>query len=98
MRALVLHRDADTVTPVLESVETDRLPEGDVLVDVAYSSLNYKDGLAVTNRGKIIRGDFPFVPGIDLAGTVAASETEAFREGDRVILTGWGTGEDRWGG
>src|SRR5690606_15673160 len=74
------------------------LPDGDVLIDVAYSSLNYKDGLAVTGKGKIVRAPFPFVPGIDLAGTVAESESDRFRPGDAVILTGWGTGEDRWGG
>ena len=97
-RALVLHRDADAVRPAIEELDESRLPEGDVLVDVAYSSLNYKDGLSVTNRGKIVRGDFPFVPGIDLAGAVAESASPAFTPGDRVILTGWGTGEDRWGG
>ena len=64
MRALVLHKDGDDVRPVIEEVEEARLPEGDVLIDVAYSSLNYKDGLAVTNRGKIVRGEFPFVPGM----------------------------------
>ena len=82
---------------VLE-VDASDLPEGEVLVDVAASSLNYKDGLAVTGKGKIIRGDFPFVPGIDLAGTVATSTDERWAPGDRVVLTGWGTGEDRWGG
>ena len=98
MRALLLHREGDSIQPRLEEVDDAQLPEGDVLIDVAYSSLNYKDGLAVTNKGKIIRGDYPFVPGIDLAGTVAASESPLFAEGDAVILTGWGTGEDRWGG
>ncbi|MDX1420382.1 MAG: MDR family oxidoreductase [Rubricoccaceae bacterium] len=97
-RALVLHKDGDTVRPVVEDVEPERLPEGDVLLDVAYSSLNYKDGLAVTNRGKIVRADYPFVPGIDLAGTVLVSASPEFAEGDRVVLTGWGTGEERWGG
>ena len=98
MRALLLHHEGDTARPQIEEVDESRLPEGDVLIDVAYSSLNYKDGLAVTNKGKIIRGDYPFVPGIDLAGTVAASDSPLFAEGDEVILTGWGTGEDRWGG
>jgi acrylyl-CoA reductase (NADPH) len=97
-RALVLHREGDAVRPAVEEVEEGRLPEGDVLVDVAFSSLNYKDGLAVTDRGKIVRAPYPFVPGIDLAGTVAASASPSFRVGDAVILTGWGTGEDRWGG
>ena len=98
MRALILHRDGDAVRPVLEDVDDALLPEGDVLIDVAYSSLNYKDGLAVTNQGKIVRGDYPFVPGIDLAGTVVSSASPLYHTGEEVILTGWGTGEDRWGG
>lgn len=97
-RALVLHKDADAVRPVVEAVDASRLPEGDVLIAVAYSSLNYKDGLAVTDRGKIVRAPYPFVPGIDLAGRVLDSAAPGFQEGDGVILTGWGTGEDRWGG
>ena len=97
MRALVLH-DPRTPDPRIESVDPADLPPGDVVVDVAHSSLNYKDGLAVTGRGKIVRGAFPFVPGIDLAGTVATSESDAWAPGDSVILTGWGTGEERWGG
>ena len=62
MKALVLHKEGDDVRPIIEDVEESRLPDGDVLIDVAYSSLNYKDGLAVTNKGKIVRGDYPFVP------------------------------------
>ena len=96
MRALLLHDDAPRAR--LTDVSPAALPAGDVLIDVAYSSLNYKDGLAVTGAGKIVRGAYPFVPGIDLVGTVAASESERWSVGDRVILTGWGTGEDRWGG
>ena len=96
MRALLLSsaRGPAAVT----DVSSDHLPEGDVLVDVSHSSLNYKDGLAVTGRGKIIRGAFPFVPGIDLAGVVAESASDRWRRGDAVLLTGWGTGENRWGG
>ena len=97
MRALVLHRDPDHRAE-LADVSEDALPDGEVLIDVSHSSLNYKDGLAVTGTGKIVRGAFPFVPGIDLAGTVAESASGLWREGDRVVLTGWGTGEDRWGG
>jgi acrylyl-CoA reductase (NADPH) len=74
------------------------LPAGDVLIDVSHSAINYKDGLAITGKGKIIRGEFPFVPGIDLVGTVAEDATGRFEAGDGVILTGWGTGESRWGG
>ena len=97
MRALVLHRDPDHRVSI-EDLPTDKLPDGDVQIRVSHSSLNYKDGLAVTNKGKIVRGDFPFVPGIDLAGTVEVSGSDAWAPGDPVILTGWGTGEDRWGG
>jgi len=82
----------------VRSLAPDALPDGNVRVAVAYSSLNYKDALAVTGEGKIIRGEFPFVPGIDLVGQVEASETEAFAPGDWVIQTGWGLGEHRWGG
>ncbi len=98
MRALVLHLENSIVRPIIEEVDESRLPEGDVLIDVAYSSLNYKDGLAVTNTGKIIRGEFPFVPGIDVAGTVVESHSPKWKPRDQVILTGWSTGEARWGG
>lgn len=97
-RALLLHAADGSPRPEVVSVSEDRLPEAEVLVDVAFSSLNYKDALAVTGRGKIVRGAFPFVPGIDLAGTVAASDAPGFAPGDAVVLTGWGTGEERWGG
>ena len=97
-RALLLHRTDDAIRPEVATVDDARLPAGDVLIDVSYSSLNYKDGLAVTGRGKIVRGEFPFVPGIDLAGTVVEDASGAFASGDEVVLTGWGTGEDRWGG
>ena len=98
MRALLIRPADETMTAELAEVPASRLPNGDVLIDVAHSSLNYKDGLAVTGQGKIVRGGFPFVPGIDLAGTVAESQSERWSPGDRVVLTGWGTGEDRWGG
>ncbi|MEM7139556.1 MAG: MDR family oxidoreductase [Actinomycetota bacterium] len=81
----------------LEQLVDDDLPAGDVLVDVGYSSLNYKDGMALTGEGRIIR-KFPMVPGIDLVGTVRSSENERFAAGDEVILTGWGVGERYWGG
>lgn len=96
--ALVLDETRGGLAAEVRSLASDGLPEGDVWVHVAYSSLNYKDALAVTGEGKIIRGDFPFVPGIDLVGQVEASEVEAFAPGDWVIQTGWGLGEQRWGG
>ena len=81
----------------LADLSVDDLPPGEVLVDVAYSTLNYKDALAITGAGKIVR-QFPFVPGIDLAGTVSESADTRFAPGDAVILTGWGVGERHWGG
>jgi acrylyl-CoA reductase (NADPH) len=75
----------------------DALPNGDVLVRIAYSSLNYKDGLALSGQGRIVRS-YPMVPGIDLAGTVEESRSADFKPGDRVLSTGWGVGERYWGG
>lgn len=96
-KALVLDQVAGQVHAEMRQLQASDLPTGDVLVDVAYSSLNYKDGLAVTNTGKIIRS-FPMIPGIDFAGTVLESTNECFQSGDQVILTGWGVGEQHWGG
>jgi acrylyl-CoA reductase (NADPH) len=97
IKALVLNQTDGNTTADIRQLETSDLPAGEVLVNVAYSSLNYKDGLAVTGTGKIIR-NFPMVPGIDFAGTVAESTAERFQPGDQVILTGWGVGEQHWGG
>ncbi len=96
--ALVLTRDDEgkTHADIRELTEAD-LPDGDVLVDVEYSSLNYKDGLAITGKGKVVRS-FPMVPGIDLAGTVLSSASDDYQPGDKVVLTGWGIGEKHWGG
>ena len=96
-KALVLTQDAGKTVAELKALTDADLPSEEVLVAVDYSSLNYKDGLAVTGRGKIVRR-FPLVPGIDLAGTVLESATPAYRPGDRVVLTGWGVGEGYWGG
>ncbi len=97
-RALLLNQDDDKqVSAAFQDVTTEDLPDGEVLVKVAYSSLNYKDGLAVTGKGKIARS-FPMVPGIDFAGTVVSSSDDAFSEGQSVVLTGWGVGEKHWGG
>lgn len=78
-------------------VSPARLPEGDVTVRVACSTLNYKDALAITGRGSVVRS-FPMVPGIDFAGTVEESTNPDFAPGDRVVLNGWGVGERHWGG
>jgi putative YhdH/YhfP family quinone oxidoreductase len=81
----------------LMSLGADVLPPGEVTLDVAYSSLNYKDGLALTGKGKILR-KLPIVPGIDVAGTVRASTSPAFKPGEAVFATGWNLGESLWGG
>ncbi|MBA3945143.1 MAG: alcohol dehydrogenase catalytic domain-containing protein, partial [Herpetosiphonaceae bacterium] len=81
----------------LQELDQPRLPAGDVLVAIAYSSLNYKDGLALTGKGKIARS-FPMIAGIDLAGTVVESSNAVYNVGDQVVLTGWGIGERHWGG
>jgi putative YhdH/YhfP family quinone oxidoreductase len=81
----------------LQQLSESDLPDGDVTVSVSHSSLNYKDGLAVTGKGKIARS-FPMVCGIDLAGTVTASEADGWAVGDEVIVTGWGLSETHPGG
>jgi acrylyl-CoA reductase (NADPH) len=91
--AVVAREDA----VAFETLSEDALPAQGVTVDVAYSSLNYKDALAVTRRGRIVRR-FPMVLGIDLAGTVAASDDPEFAAGDLVLGTGQGLGESDWGG
>lgn len=97
-RALFLYEKGHGVTPRVEPLDEGRLGEGDVLISVLYSGVNYKDALAITGRGKIIRGDYPFIPGIDLVGRVRDSASEKFRADDLVIATGWGLGETHWGG
>lgn len=95
--ALVLTQRDGRINAQVTQINDAELPEGEVLVDVAYSSLNYKDGLAVTGTGKIIR-QFPMVPGIDFAGVVRGSTDTRYQVGDQVIMTGWGVGENHWGG
>ncbi|MGH8920995.1 MAG: MDR family oxidoreductase [Actinomycetes bacterium] len=81
----------------IRQLSDDDLPEGDVTVDVRYSSLNYKDGLAVMGKGKVVRS-FPLVCGIDLAGAVSASDSAGWQVGDEVVVTGWGLSETHPGG
>jgi acrylyl-CoA reductase (NADPH) len=96
-RAVILENTDGNIHASVRQLPANSLPDGDVLVSVAYSSLNYKDALAVTNRGKIARR-FPMVPGIDFAGTVVESKSSCFQPRDEVVLTGWGVGEEHWGG
>jgi acrylyl-CoA reductase (NADPH) len=96
-KAIVLNKDGGQFTSAIEQVRRDALPAGDVVVRVAYSSLNYKDGLAVTGSPGVVRS-YPMVPGIDLGGTVEASTSSAFTPGDRVVMTACGAGDAHWGG
>ncbi|MBK6960854.1 MAG: oxidoreductase [Gammaproteobacteria bacterium] len=96
--ALVLDRNEDkSVSATIKRLTLADLPDEDVLVDVAYSTVNYKDGLAVTGASPIVR-KFPMVAGIDLAGTVATSRDSRFQPGDRVLVNGYGLSERFWGG
>jgi acrylyl-CoA reductase (NADPH) len=96
--AFVVDTDDGERVAEVRSLEPADLPDADTHLEVLYSSLNYKDALAITGQGKILRGDLPMVPGIDLVGRVLTSENARFAEGDRVIGTGWQLGEVVWGG
>lgn len=96
-RALWVENDNEGYRASVKSLPLSILGQGDVLVKVDYSSLNYKDALAVTGKGKIIR-QFPLIPGIDFAGAVVEPDSADFAVGDAVILTGWGVGERSHGG
>lgn len=95
--AIVIDKTDAGQTVAVQQLDESTLPEGDVTIDVAYSTLNYKDGLAITGKGPVVR-KWPMVPGIDLVGTVSASENADFAVGDQVVLNGWGVGEGHWGG
>ncbi len=95
--ALVLEQNDGKTEAEIRRLEVSDLPDEEVLVAVDYSSLNYKDGLAVTGTGKIVR-NFPMVPGIDLAGRVIESDSPEFVAGQPVVVTGWSVGEQFWGG
>lgn len=96
-RAIQINKTDDKQTAALVELSDEDLMEGDVTVDISHSTLNYKDGLAVTAKAPIIR-KFPLTPGIDFAGTVSASENPDYQPGDAVILNGWGVGENHSGG
>ena len=95
--AIVIDKADDVQSVSLTQLDESALPEGDVLIDVAFSTLNYKDGLAITGKSPIAR-KFPMVPGIDLVGTVRESSSAEWKTGDQVVLNGWGVGEGHWGG
>jgi acrylyl-CoA reductase (NADPH) len=95
--AILIAKDGEQQVVRLTQVDESQLPEGDVEVAVAYSTLNYKDALAITGASPVVRS-FPMVPGIDFAGVVTASTHADYKPGDRVILNGWGVGEKHWGG
>lgn len=96
-RALYVEKEEDRCITRIRSITEDELPLGEVTVRVSYSSVNYKDGLAVKTDGKIV-SRYPFIPGIDLSGTVVSSRDPRFREGDPVIATGYGLGVSHFGG
>src|SRR5476651_2618437 len=97
MKALVLEQQDKATLAEVKEIALPDMAQGDVLVDISWSGLNYKDALAITGKGKIIR-QFPMVPGIDFVGHVSRSNDPRFSVGQSVILTGWGVGETHWGG
>jgi len=95
--AILIEKSETGQAARLTSVDENALPEGDVTIQVAWSTLNYKDALAITGKSPVVRR-FPMVPGIDLAGVVEASDNPEWKRGDKVVLNGWGVGETHWGG
>lgn len=95
--AIVIDKTDAGQSVAVKQLDAGQLPEGDVTIAVAYSTINYKDGLAITGRSPVVR-KFPMVPGIDLAGTVTESSHADWKAGDKVVLNGWGVGETHWGG
>ena len=96
-KGIVIDKDEAGYRASVKDIDEAQLPEGDVTVRVSHSTLNYKDGLAITGRVPVVR-KFPMVPGIDLAGTVEESSHPEYKVGDAVVLNGWGVGEGHWGG
>jgi acrylyl-CoA reductase (NADPH) len=96
-KAILINKDEKGYRADLVELDETALPAGEVLVKVLYSTLNYKDGLAITGKGPVVRA-FPMIPGIDFAGEVLESSSPEYQPGDQVILNGWGVGEGHWGG
>ena len=96
-KALVVNQDGENFTREVKSIDKSFLKDGDVLVKVDYSDLNYKDALILNNGAKLVK-EFPHIPGIDFSGTVLESDNSKFKKDDEVILTGWRVGEIYYGG
>lgn len=96
-KSVYISKAAEKQHVEVKQLESTDLPESEVLVEIAWSSLNYKDALAITGKGPVVR-QFPMIPGIDFAGIVKESSSSEYKQGDRVLLNGWGVGEKHWGG
>ena len=96
-KALLISKGGDAQQVEWTEMSEDDLMDGDVTIRVTHSTLNYKDGLAITGKAPIIRS-YPMIPGIDLAGTVEKSASADYKEGDEVLVNGWGLGETHYGG
>src|SRR5258708_34753551 len=96
-KAILIEREPPPYRASLKNLEESQLPPGEVTVRVDYSTLIYKDALAISGKGPVVR-QFPMVPGIDFAGTVDESSNPSCKRGDKVLLNGWGVGEAHWGG
>lgn len=96
-KGILITKNEDSYNASLTDIDESSLPEGDVTVDVQFSSINYKDALAITGKSPVVRS-FPMIPGIDLVGTVTESSHSDYTIGSQVILNGWGVGEVHWGG
>lgn len=96
-KGIMIEKDEGRYRAALKDIDETQLPDGNVTVCVSHSTLNYKDGLAITGNGPVVR-KFPMVPGIDLVGTVEETHHPEYMIGDTVVLNGWGVGEGHWGG
>tara|TARA_R110001592_G_scaffold1463_3_gene8748 strand:- start:10708 stop:11691 length:984 start_codon:yes stop_codon:yes gene_type:complete len=94
---ILIEKDDQGYRAAIKDIDESLLPEGDVTVNVSHSTLNYKDALAITGKGPVVR-TFPMIPGIDLVGTVEQSDSDKFKVGDTVLLNGFGVGETHCGG
>lgn len=96
-KGILIEKDEAGYRANIKDIDEGQLPDGNVTVRVSHSTLNYKDGLAITGKGPVVRR-FPMVPGIDLVGVVESSTHPEYKAGDSVLLNGWGVGEGHWGG